>query len=188
MKKQIYASIIFIFLCLFLNAKSALSQGEDTYSIYFSVPEIAILDIEPEINNSIEFSLEAASEPGGEPDIQKNSNKTLWINYSSALSSGQNKRNIKAQITNGTIPDGVSLFMEISDYTGTTHLNHGNSSGRIKIDGIQKTIISNIGNCFTGDGTGYGHEIDFSIEISSISEIAASDQNEFTVMYTISDN
>ncbi len=188
MKTQIKYILILlvIFLCGF-NA-SAQWNAEKELEVTFSIPPIALLDIEPGINNAIYFSISPAIESGASPQIQDVSSETLWLNYSSALSAIHGSRKIVAQITGSDLPDGLKLNVEASSYRGSGKGNLGHSAGKITLSSQPQAIITDVGNCYTGDGKGNGHSLTFSIEVNDYSKITADDESAFTIVYTISDN
>ncbi len=182
--KQIIVFLIFVLISGKLY--SQLSNQQKT--VRLSIPEIAILDIEPSYNNSIYISLEQPVKPGVQATIQKTSNKTLWINYTSSLLNSKNSRIIKAEISGGKIPDGIDLYLEVSDFSGSGKGKTGESSGKIKLTNYSKPIITGIGNCYTGDGIMNGHSLSFSLEINNYAKVHSISDADFTILYTITDN
>jgi len=178
--------LVLAFVCM--HTLPLMAQWDNSsINVRFSVPEIAVLDIEPNIGN-VEFSINAASEPGGEPEVVNKSNESIWINYSSAIRKNENTRSIKAEISEGVIPKGISFFIEASPASAFGSKNQGSSAGKVKIAGAPKPIITGIGSCFTGDGVNMGHELKYVLEISDFTQIDAIGDHEFTVLYTITDN
>lgn len=156
-------------------------------NVRFSVPEIAVVDIEPELSN-IEFRLAAPGVAGGEPVVQHVSNESVWINYTSAIRRNGNRRSINAQISEGTIPDGISFYVEASFASAFGSINQGSPVGRVHITSQPHPIITGIGSCFTGEGVGKGHELKYFLEISDFSQMKSIEDQVFTVLYTITDN
>ncbi len=161
--------------------------NDKAVNVRFTVPEIAVVDIEPALNN-VEFAISASDQPGAEPVVEQLSEESLWINYSSAIRPNSNKRKIVAQISEGEIPAGIAFFIEASAATPFGSANQGNSLGRVQMTKDPRPIISGIGSCYTGDGVNMGHELKYSIEITDFSKIESAGDQVFTVMYTISDN
>jgi len=174
---------------IFFSTDAYCQFGEDgELSVSFSLPPVALIDIEPDIDNNIVFSVIAPSESGTEPQIQEISGESLWINYSSALSNPQTSRSIVAEISTGALPDGVVLNVEASEYDGAGDGQFGVSAGKISLNNQPQAIINNVGNCFTGDGTANGHMLTFSIEVADFSQIYSGEEYTCTILYTISDN
>jgi hypothetical protein len=176
-------------LCMLFIYNEALSQWEEgEINVNFSLPPVALIDIEPDVDNSIHFTISPATESGASPQVRESSAQTLWINYSSALANPQNTRSIIAEISGGGLPDGVSLNVEASKYQGMGDGQFGQPAGKVTLSNQPRAIITNVGNCFTGDGENNGHLLTFSIEVSDYSQISAANETSFTILYTLSDN
>ena len=187
-KKMDTKQLIAILIILLIPATSFSQSAERQKTVRLSIPEIAILDIEPSLNNSVYISLEQPGKPGVEAGFRKTGNETLWINYSSTLLNANNSRVIKAEILRGATPEGIELFLEASNYSGNGDGRAGQSTGKVKLTNQPKPVITNIGNCYTGDGLMNGHLLSFSVEISNYSKIHSMNDTEFTILYTITDN
>ena len=185
---KIHLKYLIILAILIGRTLPALSQNEsDNINVRFSIPEIAVMDIEPAYNN-IEFSVSASSNPGGEPVVEQISGESIWINYSSAINTNGNKRSINAQLLDNSLPSGISFYVEASAASPFGSINQGASTGKVKISSTPRPIISGIGSCFTGDGVNKGHEIKYFLEITDFDKIESKNNQVFTVMYTITDN
>jgi len=178
-------------LCLAIlvfGVSPAFSQNESgSINVRFSIPEVAVISVEPNYNN-IEFSVSASADPGGEPVVEQVSGESVWINYSSAIRKNGNKRSINAQLTDNSLPDGISFYIEASAASLFGSVNQGISTGKVKITKEPRPIISGIGSCFTGDGVYMGHELRYFVEITDFKKIESKADQVFTVMYTITDN
>lgn len=178
---------LIVILLFFSNVVfGQLEEGE--INVFFSVPEIALIDIEPSIDNSVHFSIVPSAETGESPLIENHTSQTLWLNYSSATTTPENTRSIMAEISQGTIPEGIILYLEASVYSGTGDGATGYPSGKVSINNHAQQIIAGIGSCYTGDGINNGHSITYSIDISDYSKIHSIEHSDFTILYTITDN
>jgi hypothetical protein len=176
-------------LLLLLLPFGAFPQWENgQITINFNLPEVALVDIEPDVNNRIHFTLLPSSESGRTPELAESTNESLWINYTSALPGYQNSRSITAEISQGTIPRGISLYLEARSYSGNGSGKPGQPAGKIELSRQPRPVISGIGNCFTGDGISNGHKLVFSIEISDYSNLATAGDTNFILLYTLTDN
>jgi len=181
--------ILLFFGAFFLYMNNAFAQWEEgELNVSFSLPPVALVDIEPDANNSIHFTVLPAAESGASPQIKRITNQTLWLNYSSALVNPQNTRTIVAEIAGGGLPEGVSLNVEALSHEGKGGGQFGQPAGKVSLSNQPKAIITNVGNCFTGDGVNNGHPLTFSIEVSDYSKISAASESSFTILYTLSDN
>lgn len=187
MRAIIQKTYLLFFLLLF--SVTAFSQWEEgQISVFFSVPEIALIDIESMTDNNVNFTILPSNESGGTPELRESSNESLWINYSSALENFSSSRSIVAEISNGDLPEGVLLFLKASSYSGIGRGQLGYPTEKINLTSQPKPIITDIGSCFTGDGINNGHLLSFSIEVNDYSRIHANEESAFTVLYTITDN
>ncbi|MCF6332234.1 MAG: hypothetical protein L3J11_03040 [Draconibacterium sp.] len=176
----------FLSIGILLFSNHVFSQNDEV-SARFSLPRIALIDIEPAVDNSIYFTIVPSNKSGASPQVKETSNKKLWINYSSALASTQNSRSIFAEISEGVLPEGISLFLETSSFIGSGKGNMGQPTDKISLTNQPKAIITDVGNCYTGDGINNGHSLTFSIDISDYSILYSSEESTFTILYTISD-
>jgi len=184
-----YIKIGFVILgLLFISGKAFPQWEEGEINVSFSLPPVALVDIEPDVNNSIHFTILPAAESGASPQVKQITDQTLWLNYSSALANPQNTRSIVAEIAGGGLPEGVSLNVEASGHKGMGDGEFGQPAGKVVLGNQPMAIITNVGNCFTGDGEGNGHQLTFSIEVADYSKISAADETSFTILYTLSDN
>lgn len=179
--------VIAIVVALTSELSANAQWNSDNINVRFSLPEIAVLDIEPGLGN-VEFNIAAPGLAGGEPVVEHVSSETVWINYTSAILKNGNRRSINAQISEGSIPDGISLYIEASVASAFGSANQGNPVGKVQVTDQPRPIISGIGSCFTGDGIGKGHEIQYFLEISDFDQIKSIEDQVFTVLYTITDN
>lgn len=167
----------------------AFSQWETgQVSAYFRIPEVALLDIEPGVNNHIHFNVLPSAESGQSPVIEESSDETLWLNYTSALPENLNSRSVMVEIAQGSLPEGIQLSLEISDYSGNGNGQFGSPAGKMELSSQPKPVISGIGNCYTGDGIQNGHQLIFSLEISDYSKFTAVGESNFMLLYTLTDN
>jgi len=189
-KEKMSSKIIFLILAthiLFNNV--ARGQGdEERINVGVTIPEVAIMDIEYQTNSSLEFEVLPSAEAGSEPVVQQTNSEKLWINYSSATTTTGSNRSIVAQITDGTLPEGISLYVEASPYSGTGKGETGVSAGKTLIGNAPRPIITSIGSCYTGDGINNGHSLNFSLDINNMEKVTAMEPSEFTILYTITDN
>ncbi len=177
-----------LLLCLPFISMGQLENGK--VSVLFSLPEVALVDIEPGNNNPVNLTLLPPSESGNSSIIEKSADASLWINYSSALPAHQNSRSITAEVAQGQIPSGVKLFLEASAISGGKG-QCGISNGKTEISTQPRPIISEIGNCSTGDGMNKGHQISYSIEITDYPQLKSTGNGVETnvlIVYTLTDN
>ena len=183
------AKIILLLLIFPVAYNTALAQWEEAgLNISFSLPEIALIDIEPDVNNSITFSILPSGESGNSPEISIFSQQTLWLNYSSCLKKNQNSRSVVAELSKDTKQTGIKFYLEASNYTGIGEGQPGMPTGKVELTKHPVSIITGLGNVFTGDGINNGHMLTFSAQITDYNKISSTDQSVFIIIYTLTDN
>lgn len=187
-KKNFETIALIIVVIFFFGTVTAHAQTDKQLDVNFTIPPVALLDIEPSINNTVYFEVIPSSESGASPRIENTSRQVLWLNYSSATERGRGSRTIVAQISGGGLPDGITLSVKASEYRGSGAGQLGNSTNEVKLSSQPRAILTSVGNCYTGDGEGNGHSLTFSIEVEDYSQISSADEAAFTVLYTIRDN
>lgn len=172
---------LIIILLISLGINFGFSQEQTGANIYFTIPEIAILDIEPNISDII-FNFDAPTEAGH--PIETLSDNTKWLNYTSAVTKGSVFRNITAQI-DGIIP-GTKIELTVGRYSGRGKGNIGTTTGTINLSTTAQTIITNIGGCYTNTGTNSGHQLNYTVSINDYSLFEIPIAPSVNVIFTIS--
>lgn len=179
---------IFNAVLLILLSWHSYAQWEEASVIAgVTLPPVALVDIEP-ADNSVYFSVLPPTAPGMPAEVVRSEDKPLCINYTSALVPTGAVRSIVAGLSGGSLPEGIELIVEASEYSGTGRGRFGIPAGPVSLSGNPKAIITDVGNCFTGDGEGNGHILNMSVRISDISKINSATEITFSVVYTICDN
>lgn len=188
MKYRVLNIVVLFLLFQSFSEKARGQYSEERVNLGISIPEVAIIDIEYMGSKSLEFEVVPPVISGGAPEVQQTNNSQLWINYSSAVASWGGKRSIVAQVINGNLPSGLSLFVQASSYKGKGKGEFGSSVGKTAISSQPRPIVTNIGSCYTGNGLNNGHSLDFSLDITDFKKVTAMEATEFTILYTITDN
>ncbi len=190
-KKQYLKTLsiyIFIFPMVCLGYQTLIAQSDsDQHDVTFTIPEIAIIDIEPN-NTALTLSLDIPMEAGGPVTATSNgSDNTRWLNYSSCLSPSASNRNITVQITSGTVPPGIDLKLQAASYSGAGAGTFGTPGGLLILNNTAQTLISGIGAAYTGDGISNGHQLTFSLAIEKYGLLDFDNTAVIEVTYTITD-
>ncbi len=156
------------------------SQEQTRANIYFTIPEIATLDIEPNISDII-FNFNAPSEAGN--PIETLSDNSKWLNYTSAITKGSVFRNITAQI-DGIMP-GIKIELTVGRYEGRGKGKKGTTTGKINLNTTSQTIITNIGGCYTNTGANSGHRLNYTVSINDYSLFEIPITPSVNVIFTI---
>ena len=164
-------------------AAGQVATGEHSFSL--TIPQVVIMDMEPN-NSTIQLQIGAPLEAGA--PMQEPSDASRWINYTCALAPTATNKIIRAQISAGALPPGVSLTLQAGVYTGSGGGSPGNPAGAITLSPSPQAIITGIGRSYTGTGSGQGHQLTYSLLIADQSLLNFdADGTSVTVTFTISD-
>lgn len=172
--------IIAIIFCI-LNSK-IYAQTTGASSAALTLPIVTLMDIEPA--GSITMSFTAPTE-AGLALANPVTNKTKWINYSSAITSGGATRKITAAV-NQTIP-GVNIRLQAATASGSGGGTLGTPSAQVTLTTTAVTIISGIGGAFTGNGTNNGHQLTISLVPNTYANLSAQTNTSIVITYTITE-
>jgi len=191
MKKNSLKFTLSLSVALFSFGVNAQDTRTDNHTISITVPEIALLDIEPTASKNITLGYTSPTE-AGEPIIPGAANTSLWLNYSSIKSTADPLRTVSVKLS-AVIP-GVDIKVTAAAATGTGGGTLGlPSSTALILTASDQTIISGIGSAYTGNGANNGHNLTYVLSSGGIGAIAnyadleAASSTTITVTYTISD-
>jgi len=171
-------------------------KAQDTYTdnhtVTISVPEVALVDIEPSATKNITLGFTAPTEAGN-PLTPNTANSTLWLNYSSIKSVADPTRNVSVSV-NAIIP-GIDIHVTAAAATGSGGGTLGTPAAQLTLSATDQTIISGIGSAYTGNGANNGHNLTYALAAGSgpggvavYADLQATATTVATVTYTISDN
>jgi len=160
----------------------------DNHTITISIPEVAIVDIEPAATKNITLGYTAPTEAGN-PVLPPTANTSLWLNYSSIKSVADPTRTVSVKLT-ALIP-GVDIKVTAANATGSGGGTTGTGSTKT-LTAVDQILISGIGSAYTGNGASNGHNLTYELVsvggVASYADLQASAGTAATVNYTISDN
>ena len=159
------------------------SQTESFNTVYFTIPEFALIDIEPNASDII-FSFDAPTE-AGDP-LESLSDNTKWLNYTSSVTRGGLLKNITAQIISSTIITGLKIELLVSNYIGSGRGALGTPVGTINLSTTAQTIITGIGGCFTNTGANSGHNLEYNVSINDYLVFEVPATPSIDIVFTIS--
>ncbi|WP_404984762.1 hypothetical protein ACI513_14955 [Chryseobacterium sp. M5] len=170
----------------------AQDTNTDNHTVTISVPEVALVDIEPAATKNITLGFTAPTEAGN-PVVPNTANTTLWLNYSSIKSVADPTRNVSVSV-NAIIP-GIDIHVTAAAATGSGGGTLGTPAAQLTLSATDQTIISGIGSAFTGNGANNGHNLTYALAAGSgpggvavYEDLQATATTVATVTYTISDN
>lgn len=171
---------------------SAQDTNTDNHTITISVPEVALVDIEPAATKNITLGFTAPTEAGN-PVVANAANNTLWLNYSSIKSVADPTRNVSVRL-NALIP-GIDIRVTAAAATGAGGGTLGVPAAQLTLSAADQTLISGIGSAYTGNGANNGHNLTYSLApgsgpggVAAYADLQATATTVATVTYTISDN
>ncbi|MBK1898268.1 hypothetical protein [Chryseobacterium paridis] len=188
-KLPLSLSLIALAISATVNAQDT---NTDNHTITISIPEVALVDIEPAATKNITLGFTAPTE-AGQPIIAAASNTTLWLNYSSIKSVADPTRNVSVKL-NALIP-GIDIHVTAAAATGSGAGTLGTPSAQLTLSAADQTIISGIGSAYTGNGANNGHNLTYALAagsgpggVAAYADLQATATTVATVTYTISDN
>ncbi|SEH26927.1 hypothetical protein [Chryseobacterium culicis] len=192
MKKLNLTIAMSLFALALSGNLSAQDTNTDNHTVTISIPEVALVDIEPAATKNITLGFTAPTEAGN-PITPSASNTTLWLNYSSIKSVADPTRNVSVKM-NALVP-GVDLHVTAAAATGAGAGTLGTSAGLLTLTATDQTIVSGIGSAYTGNGANNGHNLTYALAagsgpggVAAYADLQATATVAATVTYTISDN
>lgn len=169
-------------LSVSLHAQDAVT---DSHTLGITIPEVALVDIEPAAAKSITMTFTAPVE-AGDPLTAPTTENSLWLNYSSIKSLADATRNVSVKL-DALVP-GVDIKLLASAAAGIGGGTLGAPVPQLTLTAADQIIISGIGSAYTGSGDTNGHQLSYDLSSSaSYADLEAS-TTSVMVTYTISDN
>ncbi|WP_294248389.1 hypothetical protein [uncultured Chryseobacterium sp.] len=192
MKKPNFNLLLFVAVFVLSARLSAQDTNTDNHTITISVPEVALVDIEPAATKNITLGFTAPTEAGN-PVVANAANNTLWLNYSSIKSVADPTRNVSVRL-NALVP-GIDIRVTAAAATGAGGGTLGVPAAQLVLSAADQTLISGIGSAYTGNGANNGHNLTYSLApgsapggVAVYADLQATATTVATVTYTISDN
>ena len=140
----------------------------DSHDVTIDIPEVALLDIEAAGSKSITLTPTIPTEAGLALDLSSATDNSLWLNYSSIIGSTTRPlRKVTVEIESGTVPGGIDIKVLAGNYSGGGEGTTGTAGAALTLSSAAQDIITDIGSCYTGNGTSNGHQLNYSLEFSS---------------------
>jgi hypothetical protein len=181
--------ILTILVVLCLSTISAFAQGNGNgyaFGLGVSIPEISLVALISSTNTNISLGLDGPAEAG--LGATNTADSSIWVNYT--FVKGKNSRpkaKVYAKISSGTVPSGMSLNVEAKSPTTHGKGNKGTSTGEITLTGSDQPIIENIKSSNTGRGSNKGHNLVYSLDLTSYSIVNYTTPVVITIVYTIAE-
>ena len=187
-KKNMFKMLIPALLLMSFNQTiKGQIAGTSYLSFNVNIPQIALIDIEPQGNNNITFSVIPPSEAGNRFPESGIVNSSLWMNYTNSRLVNGPLRNVNVAVL-GTIPNGIELeLLAMPHSTNSGRGAFGNPAGPRILSGTPQILISGIGGCFTGDGPGNGHRLQFTFRVTDYESLHHIQNLTLQLVYTLAD-
>ena len=172
-------------LIFMLCTTSFFAQQDARNLMTFNLNEVAMLNIAPN-NNTVILNLISPNQPGDQVSFSS-SNNTKWINFTSAKALASSPRNLYIKVENGTIPQGIDLKLNVSNYQGSGGGDLGTRTNNLTLNTNNQAIVSGIGGAYTGYGTNNGYRIRYVIEITDYELLNIDNSEVLTISLTLTD-
>ena len=164
------------------NAKHDIKVGISSHSLVgvSSASTITLEPAAPEVAGAgLDFSASSASD------------NSVWLNYSSILK-GESSNSISVSMDGDDLPKGVDIELVAAEYAGKGKGEVGKTSKKtIVLSNKSQPVVSEIKNCYTGTGSGSGHQLTYALKMNNegdnYKELTSGDFTT-TITYTITDN
>ena len=182
-----------ITLSLFIIFSTAVGfaqdDADDFHTVVISIPAVALVDIESTGgSNNLTLGFDAPTE-AGDPLMDPTDDTSLWLNYSSIKSVAGTTYTVSVSL-DAVLP-GVDINVTAGDDAGGGDGTLGAPAGAaVTLTTGEQTIVSTIGSSYTGDGSGNGHNLTYSVDgattgNASYANLVANTGETVTVTYTI---
>jgi hypothetical protein len=170
-------------LVLGMTVAFAQDSNSDNHKVSIVIPQIALLDIEPEASKDISLSLDAPTE-AGDPLAEKSDNN-LWLNVTSIVSSGAT-RDISVKVDAALT--GIDLKVVSAAYSGAGFGSFGTPQPEVTLSTSDQALVSGIKSGYTADGDGNGFNLTYTASPKADSEfgdLVSTTGTDITVTYTL---
>ena len=158
-------------------------NNSDNHTVSIVIPQISLLDIEPEGANDITITMTVPAEAGDL--IASETDNNLWLNVTSIVASG-NTRDISVNID---VPiTGLDLKVVSSAYSGSGFGSWGTPQNEITLTSVDQTLVSGIKSGYTANGANNGYNLTYTAEpnaSSNFGDIVSTAGSDITVTYTL---
>jgi hypothetical protein len=189
--KRLFILIILGMSTSFAGFSQATTDARnDSHQLTITIPDVALLDIEPVTANR-DFSLTfVAPTEAGMRIRNPNSNNTVWMNYSSIVSAPTGAHPVRKVTVQSNVmtPGGIGFTVTASGDAGAGGGSVGGVGGNVSIDNTAQDIIRDIYSCYTGNGVNKGHQLTYNANVANTaySQLRAG-STLMSITYTLTD-
>ena len=169
---------------LFLSTTIAFAQDNNTdnHQVSIIIPQISLLDIEPEASKDISITMVAPTEAGNALADQTDNN--LWLNVTSIVASG-NTRSISTSIDAAVT--GLDLKVVAGAYSGAGFGSWGTPATELTLGTTSQDLVTGIKSGYTLNGADNGYQLTYTVSPKAHSDFGdiVADTESITVTYTL---
>ena len=183
--------LTFVTILVFSSSIFAVAKADEmksaSHNISITINDLALIGISSTNGETnINLSPVAPTNAGEGLDFSKASDNSLWLNYSSIVSSSSAGRSITAKIVSD-LPGGTSITVEPKSANNGKG-NVGTTAALITLSDTEQKIVSGIGSCYTGKSASNGVQLNYKLNMdeSNYADLF-NKQYGVTVTYTITD-
>ena len=197
MKKVVLTIAAFLFVTGVTMANTGDNDtNKASHRVGITVPTVALVDVEGAHGEADKINLTpdvSKLEAGEAVNFASATDNSLWLNYTSIVQSGNGNntktRDISAEISDGSLPGGVSLLLTVGGIS-TGNGTRGTSAAENKaLTSIAQNVITGIGTCYTESGENKGRRLTYTLNMDNGDyQSLTAGGYEVTVKYTISED
>ena len=163
-------------------AYSQVDTNSDNHRVSIVIPQISLIDIEPEASKDITITMVAPGEAGDVLADQTDNN--LWLNVTSIVALGGN-RNISASIDAAVT--GLDLKVVASGYSGNGFGSWGAVQPEFTLSTSSQDLVTGIKSGYTFNGDGNGYRLTYTVSPKAHADFGdiVADTENITVTYTL---
>lgn len=159
-------------------------SNTDNHTISIVIPQIALLDIEPEGSKDISITMVEPTEAGDAPADQ--TNDKLWLNVTSIVAANAT-RSISVSI-NAAVA-GLDLKVVAAAYYGAGFGSWGTAQPELTLSASSQNLVTGIKSGYTANGDGNGYRLTYTVSPkgdNTFGDLVA-DTESITVTYTLTE-
>lgn len=172
-----------IILLVGLSVGFAQDSNSDNHKVSIVIPQIALLDIEPEASKDISIEMTAPTEAG--ETLSDKTDDNLWLNVTSIVASGAT-RDISVKIDAPV--SGLDLKVVSAAYSGSGFGSWGTPQPEVTLSTSDQTLVSGIKSGYTFNGDGNGFNLTYTATpkaTSDFGDLVSTTGTDITVTYTL---
>lgn len=157
--KQLNSLLLTLLVVSISTAYAQDDTNTDNHQVSIVIPQIALLDIEPEGSKDISITMATPTEAGDALADQTNDN--LWLNVTSIVATGAT-RSISVSIDDAVA--GLDLKVVAAGYDGGGFGSWGSVQSELTLSASSsKNLVTGIKSGYTANGAGNGYQLTYTV-------------------------